>query len=172
MGVGPRGPTSARPTRAQAHKGRAHEGPREAHKSPAHKGAGRPTRAQPTGAQGGPQGPGPQGPSKRPKRVLDNIYICTCIYRKSLFLLQVLANIHYVALWIHHIIHEHLMCCSRSNVVFTCSLSCKSIMFNCSFKNQQHAKATLLKNDKDYLPNGSTWASEVTSQNHVSGIIV
>ena len=54
--------------------------------------------------------------------------------RKSFVLLQVLVNIHYFALWIHHIIHVNYNCCSTSNVLFTFSFSCKSIIFKCSFK--------------------------------------
>ena len=62
-------------------------------------------------------------------------------FRKSCFLLQFPANIHYFALWIHHIIHTNLMCCSTSNVLFTFSLSCKSIIFSCSFKHLTKCKS-------------------------------
>ena len=38
---------------------------------------------------------------------------------KSCLLLHVLANIHYYALWIHHIIHTNLSCCSTPYVLFS-----------------------------------------------------
>ena len=66
-------------------------------------------------------------------------------FRKSLFLLQVLANIHYFALWIHHIIHPNLNFCSTSLLIFTFSLSCKSIAFRNSFKNHAKRKSRIVK---------------------------
>ena len=69
--------------------------------------------------------------------------------------------------------HTNLICCSSpmSNLLFTFSLSCKSIIFTGSFKILENAKATLLKHDKDYHQNWSTRASKFTSRNHVFGIM-
>ena len=85
--------------------------------------------------------------------------ICTAKSRpvgrlqKPLCLLQVLANMHYFALWIHNIIHTNLNFCSTSNVLFTFSIFSKIIIFKCSFKALQNAKAKLSKNDRDYCHN-------------------
>ena len=65
--------------------------------------------------------------------------------RKPLFLLQVLVNTHYSALWIHHIIHNNLNCCYTPNVLFTFSLSCKIIIFSCSFENLTTCKSKIVQ---------------------------
>ena len=54
---------------------------------------------------------------------------------KSWFLLQVLANIDFFDLWIHHIIYKNLIFCSTSHVLFTFSISCRYMISSCSFKN-------------------------------------
>ena len=87
--------------------------------------------------------------------------------RKSLFVLEILANIYYFALWLHHIIHTNLNCCSRSNPLFTFSRSRKSIIFRCFFKTLTKRKSKAIENDKDHLQNSSTWASKFISQHHV-----
>ena len=61
----------------------------------------------------------------------------------------VLADIHYFALWIHDGIHQNLNACYRSNAFFTCSLYCKSIIFNCSFKNVTKRKSKTIEKRKE-----------------------
>ena len=73
-----------------------------------------------------------------------------CRLRKSLFLLQVLSNIHYFALWIHHIIHWNLNFCSTSLLIFTFSLSCKSITFRNSLKNLTKRKSRIVKKQQGF----------------------
>ena len=48
--------------------------------------------------------------------------------RKSPFLLYVLANIAYFAIWIHPIIHENLTFCSTSLLKHSFSFSCKYVI--------------------------------------------
>ena len=64
---------------------------------------------------------------------------------KSSFSVQALANIHCFALWIHHIIHTNLICCSISHVLFAFPLSGKSIIFICSFENLTKCKSKTIE---------------------------
>ena len=65
--------------------------------------------------------------------------------RKSWFWQHVLTSIHHFAAWIHHTIHTNLGCCSRSVVSFPFSLSYKSIIFKCSFKNLTKCKSKTIE---------------------------
>ena len=58
------------------------------------------------------------------------------------FCYKVIANTHYFALWIHHTIHKNLDVCSTSLLIFTCSLSCKNLIFRNSLKNNTNRKST------------------------------
>ena len=69
---------------------------------------------------------------------------------KSLFLLQVPANIHYFALWIHHIIHQSLNRCSTSLLIFTFSLSCKIITFRNPIKNLTKRKSRIVQKQQGF----------------------
>ena len=63
--------------------------------------------------------------------------------RKSWFLLQLLPNIYYFAIWIHNIIHTNLMCFFSSNVVFTFPEEASYAAVPSI--NPQNARAKLLK---------------------------
>ena len=67
-------------------------------------------------------------------------------------LLYVLSNIAYFATWIHHIIHQNLIFCTTSLLIFTFSLSCKSITFRSSLKN-----ITKRESDNHQIPIVFVW---------------
>ena len=56
-------------------------------------------------------------------------------WQVSFFVVRFLANIHFFGVCIHHVMHQHVMFCSTSYVLFTFRLPCKYIVFSFSFKN-------------------------------------
>ena len=66
--------------------------------------------------------------------------------RNSSCLLQALGDVHYFALWFHHILRQrNLSVCSMFNHLFTASLSCKTTIFAVSFGTLQNTKAKQIK---------------------------